>query len=79
MENKQRIDDAGIDFSAWLRMERARQGERQEDTARRIGVSTVTLRAWEQGTRPVKVSSLRALADWSGRATAHDLLTLLTC
>ena len=73
-------EDRPTDFAAWLRMERARMGGLQREVAAALGISTVTLRAWEQGrSMPVKIASLRVLANWSGRATIHDVLAMLTC
>ena len=78
MDDVTKDDGMSVDFAAWLRMERARMGGLQREVATALGISTVTLRAWEQGrSRPVKIASLDAIANWSGRVTVHDVLVLV--
>ena len=51
IERQAAFDDAEAakDAAAWVRRVRRRAGLSQAEFARRIGISVVTLRSWEQG------------------------------
>jgi len=55
-----------LDLSFRMRELRARQGLRQSELARRMGLDPSIPSLWEQGKRPVPASRLRALADALG-------------
>lgn len=55
-----------LDLSYRMRELRARQGLKQSDVARRMGLDPSIPSLWEQGKRPVPASRVRALADALG-------------
>lgn len=56
-----------------MKAERARNGLRAEDVAHKIGVSTGTLFAWENGKKEPKSSNLMRLASLYGCAPEYLL------
>ncbi len=62
-----------LDLSQRIRELRTRQGLKQSEVARRMGLDPSIPSLWEQGKRPVPSSRLRALAEALGVAVA-DLL-----
>lgn len=57
------LPDAPLDLSARLRELRARQGLKQSEVARRMGLDPSIPSLWEQGKRPVPAGRIRSLAD----------------
>jgi transcriptional regulator with XRE-family HTH domain len=64
---------APLDLSSKMRELRARQGLKQSQVARRLGVDPSIPSLWEQGKRPVPASRVQALADALG-VTLDELL-----